>query len=572
VKRILLIIVSIFFLNLSYAQTIQVPRSELEETSKNIDILVKRDSLNNLIIQDLKQKLESKSAVFVKPPVNKGGDAEAVETEEESLLAYIFTAIGLGLIALLMPCVFPIIPMTVTYFLKSSKSKRDGVVKAFVYGLSIVVIYTSMAVFSVMVFGKNFAIEFSSNWFINALFFVVFIVFGLSFLGMFEITLPARFVTRADKLSEKSGFIGIFFMAFTLVLVSFSCTVPFVSSVMVAIANSKEQWKAVTGMLAYSITFALPFVLFAIFPAWLNSLPKSGSWMTVLKVILGFVEIGFAFKFLSSIDLTYGLDFFPRDLFIAIWITLAFVLGLYLLGKIMLPHDVEVKRLSVPRLMLSIVSFTFGVYLITGLFGAPLNFLSAILPPSDYHTFNVKEIIREEVKNVDCCKGEKKTSDLPEEPLYGNLLKLPHGLEGYFDYDQAIRVAAKLGKPVFIDFTGKNCGNCRKMENKVWAEPEVLSILKNDYLVVALYADTKNIDLPETENYVDSDGNKITKLYKKNLDIEFKMGDIAQPFYVLINPYTGEKLVKRSIGYQPNVKKFVEYLEEGKRNFQSYKK
>jgi thiol:disulfide interchange protein len=576
-KILLLIIISLFFFNQSFAdKVVRVPESELKQTSKNIENLVKRDSLNNLIIQELKNKLEGKESnlnsttdsVKIVPSV---GDTERSSNAEESFGWYLLTAIGLGLLALLMPCVFPIIPMTVTYFLKNSKSRKDGLIKAFTYGVSIVIIYTSLAVIPALFIGEDFAIELSSNWVINGLFFVVFIIFGLSFLGMFEITLPARFVNKVDTLSDKGGLLGIFFMAFTLVLVSFSCTVPFVSQVIIEVANGGSRWRPVAGMLAYSITFAIPFVLFAIFPTWLKSLPKSGSWMTVLKVVLGFIEIGFAFKFLSALDLSYGLNLLPRDVFISIWIALAFVLGLYLLGKIVLPHDDEVKRLGVPRLMVAILSFTFGIYLIPGLFGAPLNFLSAILPPADYHTFNLKEIIREDVKGMD---GEKSVSTaLPEVPLYSHELKLPHGLNGYFDYHQAIRVAKILNKPIFIDFTGKNCGNCRKMENAVWVEPSVLAILKEDYLVVALYADARKIDLPESENYIGSNGEKITKLYKKNLDIEFsKFGDVAQPFYVLLNPYTEAKLVQKSIGYEPDAEKFVQYLEEGKKNFNSYKK
>jgi thiol:disulfide interchange protein len=574
-KNLILLFISLLFFNQSFAQKkISIDESELKETVKNIDNLIKRDSLNTLIIQELKSKLENKTVTTIDTTaaVNIVSTSETVNgtNNEESLGVYILTAIGLGLLALLMPCVFPIIPMTVTYFLKHSKSKRDGIFKALLYGLSIIIIYTSLAVIPALFLGEDFAIELSSNWFVNSLFFIVFILFGLSFLGMFEITLPASFVNKTDALSEKGGFLGIFFMAFTLVLVSFSCTVPFVSGVIISLSGGSIL-KPIIGMLAYSTTFAIPFILFAIFPTWLKSLPKSGSWMTVLKVILGFVEIGFAFKFLSAIDLSYGLDFFSRDLFISIWIVLAFVLGLYLLGKIILPHDEEVKRLGVPRLMAAIVAFTFGVYLIPGLFGAPLNFLSAILPPADYHTFNVKEIIREEVKTINHSNSTASLA-LPEVPLYGDILKLPHGINGYFDYDQAMRVASKLGKPVFIDFTGKNCGNCRKMENTVWSDPAVLSILKNDYLVVALYADTKSIDLPETENYIDRNGNKVTKLNKKNLDIEFKLGDVAQPYYVLLNPYTGEKIVQKSIGYEPNVKSFVQYLEEGKKNFKSYQK
>jgi thiol:disulfide interchange protein len=487
----------------------------------------------------------------------------------DSFFLYILSAIGLGLLALLMPCVFPIIPMTVTYFLKNSKTRKDGLVKSFIYGLSIVVIYTSLAVLPALFIGEKFAIELSSNWVVNLIFFIVFIIFGLSFLGMFEITLPARFVNRVDSLSDKGGLLGIFFMAFTLVLVSFSCTVPFVSQVIVEV-TSGNRWKPIVGMLAYSITFAIPFVLFALFPSLLQSLPKSGSWMTVLKVTLGFVELGFAFKFLSALDLSYGLNLLPRDVFIAIWIALSFVLGLYLLGKLVLPHDTEVKRLSVPRVLVAVLSFTFGIYLVPGLFGAPLNFLSAILPPADYHSFNLKEIIRETVADAPGA-GTVHINALPEPPMYGHELKLPHGLTGYFDYHQAVRVARQLNKPLFIDFTGKNCGNCRKMENAVWAEPSVLSVLKNDYLVVALYADVRKLDLPEDEIYIGSDGKRITKLYKKNLDIEFsRFGDVAQPFYVLLNPFTEEKLVTTSLGYEPDVEKFVQYLEEGKKNFKLY--
>ncbi len=491
------------------------------------------------------------------------------KSKQDSFGLYILTAIGLGLLALLMPCVFPIIPMTVTYFLKNSKSKKDGLIKAIVYGGSIIVIYTSLAVLPALFIGEDFAIELSSNWVINGLFFIVFILFGLSFLGMFEITLPAGFVNKVDRYSDKGGLLGIFFMAFTLVLVSFSCTVPFVSQVIIEVASG-NRWKPIFGMLAYSITFAIPFVLFAIFPTWLKSLPKSGNWMTVLKVTLGFIEIGFAFKFLSALDLSYGLNLLPRDVFIAIWIALAFVLGLYLLGKIVLPHDEEVKRIGVPRLMVAILSFTFGIYLIPGLFGAPLNFLSAILPPADYHTFNLKEILRDELKGSST--GATSTA-LPEVPMYANELKLPHGLNGYFDYHQAVRVAKVLHKPLFIDFTGKNCGNCRKMENAVWADPSVLSILRNDYLVVALYADARSLELPETENYIGADGKRISKLYKKNLDLEFtKFGDVAQPFYVLLNPFTEEKLVQQSIGYESDVNKFVDYLKQGTERFKSYKK
>lgn len=577
-KRFLLILTTLFFLGQSALaqKKVLVPEEELKETSRNIQNLVKRDSLNNLIIEELKSKLQRNSSsgpVVDTTSIKSAYNPKSTATKtEESFGFYILTAIGLGLLALLMPCVFPIIPMTVTYFLKNSKSRRDGLFKAFIYGISIIIIYTSLAIIPALFIGEDFAIELSSNWFINGLFFIVFIIFGLSFLGMFEITLPARFVNRVDAMSDRGGMIGIFFMAFTLVLVSFSCTVPFVSQVIVEVSNSGSRWKPVIGMLAYSITFAIPFMLFAIFPSWLKSLPKSGSWMTVLKVVLGFLEIGFAFKFLSAVDMSYGLDILPRDLFLAIWIALSFVLGLYLLGKIMLPHDTEVKRLGVPRAMFAVMAFTFGIYLIPGLFGAPLNFLSGILPPADYHTFNLQGIIRDEVKVYRDGDSKNKSAGLPEVPLYANDLKLPHGLQGYFDYHQAVRVAKQLNKPIFIDFTGRNCGNCRKMEQAVWAKPEVLSILQNDYLVVALYADAKDIKLPETENYIGPDGQRITKLYKKNLDIEFrKFGDVAQPFYVLLNPFTEEKLVQTSIGYQPDVKKFVEYLEEGKNNFKSYK-
>ena len=357
------------------------------------------------------------------------------------------------------------------------------------YGLSIILIYTVIGSALAPLMGPETANHLSTEWIPNLIFFLVFVVFALSFFGLFEITLPSGFVNSIDKKADRGGLIGVFFMAFTLVLVSFSCTGPIVGSILVASAGG-EVLKPVMGMFAFSLAFAVPFTLFAVFPGWLNSLPKSGGWLNSVKVVLGFLELALAFKFLSIADQAFHWGILDRDVNIAIWIVIFTLMGFYLLGKIRLPHDSASESISVPRLILAIATFTFVIYLIPGLWGAPLKALAGYLPPMSTHDFDLLSLNRQADENYTLC----------EDPKYGDFLHLPHGLKGYFDYDQALACAREQGKPLFIDFTGHGCTNCREMEAVVWSHPEVLRRLKEDYVIAALYVDDKT-KLPESEWY-----------------------------------------------------------------------
>ncbi len=577
-KFLLLIISAVFFLGQSsFAQKrIKVSEEELKQTSQNIENLVKRDSLNNLIIQELKSKLEKKNSGSTTTSFTDTSSSDSTitdsdggftgEEEDSSLLIYLLLAMSSGLIALVTPCVYPMVPMTVSLFTKKSQSKRQAVFKASVYGLSIVIIYSLLGLIPAAFYGPEYANLLSTHWFTNVIFFIVFIIFGASFLGMFEITLPSSFVNKVDAQADKGGYAGIFFMAFTLVLVSFSCTAPFVGTILIE-AQGGLAIKPVLGMLAYSITFAAPFTLFAMFPSLLKSLPKSGGWLNEIKVVLGFIELALAFKFLSVADLVYHWGILDREIFIAIWIVLSVLLGVYLLGKLRFSHDTAVRHhTSVARFMLSIIPFVFAVYMLPGMFGAPLKALSGLLPPMDRHDFNIPAMIAEQ----NCC--DKSTNKLCDTPKYSDILHLPHGLQGYFEYKQALACAKEKNLPLFIDFTGHGCANCRRMEANVWSDPKVSTILNNDFVLVALYVDERT-ELPESEWIKGVDGNMKKTIGKINHELEIsRYNNAAQPFYVLLNPYTEQPLVKKIIGSEPNVDKFVQYLEEGKRNFKSYKK
>ena len=485
------------------------------------------------------------------------------EAEEESkslaLLGFFLISFGAGLTALLTPCVFPMIPMTVTYFTKTSSNRTKGITQAGIYGISIVVIYTLIGTVFSLLFGAEFANWLSTHWVPNLFFFAVFVLFALSFFGLFEITLPSGLVNNMDKQADKGGLIGIFFMAFTLVLVGFSCTGPIVGSILIGAATG-EALKPIIGMLGFSIAFAIPFTLFAIFPGWLSSLPKSGGWLNSVKVVLGFLELALALKFLSVADQVYHWGILDREIYIALWIVIFTLLGFYLLGKLRLPHDSPQNSTSVARLIMAILVFGFVVYLIPGLVGAPLKALAGYLPPMSSHDFNLVSVIQEKEKEV-----------LPatcEEPKYADMLHLPHGISGYFDYEQALACAREQNKPLFIDFTGHGCVNCREMEANVWSDPEVLRRLKEDYVVVALYVDEKK-ELPANEWYISAYDNKIKKsIGKQNLDFMIqKLNANAQPYYTLIGP--NEELLAQPKAYDLEVENFVEFLETGLQRFEA---
>lgn len=481
-----------------------------------------------------------------------------------SLLSFMLIAFLAGLAALFTPCVFPMIPMTVTFFTGKAKNRKVGIRNAIIYGFSIILIYTIIGSVVAPFMGPEMANELATNWIPNLIFFLVFVVFALSFFGLFEITLPSSWVNKADKQADRGGFAGIFFMAFTLVLVSFSCTGPIVGSILVEAAGG-QLLKPILGMFAFAMAFAIPFTLFAIFPEWLNSLPKSGGWLNSVKVVLGFLELAFALKFLSIADQAYHWGILDRDVYLAFWIVIFTLLGFYLLGKIRLPHDSPLEVISVPRLILSIVVFTFVVFLIPGMFGAPLKALAGYLPPMSTHDFNLAES-----KNILISGSITDEEKLCDEPKYSDFLHFPHGIKGYFDYEQAISCAKELNKPVFVDFTGHGCVNCREMEVRVWSDPVVLQRLNNDFIMLALYVDDKT-ELHEAEWYTSEYDNKVKKtIGRQNADLQIRQfNNNAQPFYLILDT-EGELLVEPK-SYDLNINNFISFLEAGKKAFSERK-
>lgn len=482
--------------------------------------------------------------------VSKGG----------SIWSFILSAIGWALIALLTPCVFPMIPMTVSFFLKGSGSVAQGRFRALMYGLFIVVLYTvPIAVIILLTWligGDAVTADIfnwvATHWLPNIIFFIVFMVFAASFFGAFEIVLPEKLVNNSDAKSDKGGLAGIFFMALTLVLVSFSCTGPIVGSALIQ-STSGEVWTPIITMLAFSVVFALPFTLFALFPTWLKQLPKSGGWLNSVKVVLGFVELALGLKFLSVADQTYHWGILDREVYLAIWIAIFSLMGLYLLGKLKFKHDSDMPYLSVTRLVLAIASFSFVVYMIPGMWGAPLNVLSGYLPPMQSHDF---------VLSTGGGSAAPAATATPQSGVkYGDVLELPHGLDGFFDLAEAEAYAKQVGKPLFIDFTGHGCVNCREMEARVWSDPRVLDLLRNEYVVVALYADDK-LKVAESD-WVTTDAGKVLKtLGKINSYYALKTyGVNAQPYYVLQGNAGTPMVTPR--GYDLDVQGFIDFLQSG---------
>lgn len=480
-----------------------------------------------------------------------------------TLWALIVEAILWGFAALLTPCVFPMVPMTVSFFMKSGGSPALGRIRAGMYGLFIVTLYTlpiaAIILITRLVGGDAVTADIfnwlATHWLPNVIFFLVFMVFAASFFGAFEITLPSWMVNKTDSKADSKGLAGIFFMALTLVLVSFSCTGPIVGSVLIK-STAGEFWSPIVTMFAFSAAFALPFTLFAFFPSMLKKLPKSGGWLNSVKVVLGFIEVALGMKFLSVADQTYHWGLLDREVYLSVWIVTFSLLGLYFLGKIRFAHDSERPYLGVGRLALAIVTFSFVVYLIPGMWGAPLKGLSGYLPPlssQDFVLGNSTGTAAAPDRMLLTVDGRK--------PKHSDFLHLPHGLEGFFDLREAEAYAAKVRKPLFIDFTGHGCVNCREMEARVWSDPQVLDILRNDYVIVALYSDDKKV-LPEDE-WVTTDTGKVLKsLGKINSYYALKTyGVNAQPYYIL-QGREGRQLVPPR-GYDLSVEGFVQFLRSG---------
>ncbi|MBO5878609.1 MAG: thioredoxin family protein [Alistipes sp.] len=477
-----------------------------------------------------------------------------------SLWSFILSAVGWALIALLTPCVFPMIPMTVSFFLKGSGSVARGRFRALMYGLFIVTLYTvpiGIIIFLTWLIGGDAVTAdifnwLATHWLPNLIFFAVFMVFAASFFGAFEIVLPEKLVNDSDAKSDKSGLAGIFFMALTLVLVSFSCTGPIVGSVLIQ-STSGEFWTPIITMLAFSTVFALPFTLFALFPTWLKQLPKSGGWLNSVKVVLGFVELALGLKFLSVADQTYHWGLLDREVYLALWIAIFSLLGLYLLGKLKFKHDSDMPFLSVPRLVMAIIAFSFVVYMLPGMWGAPLKALSGYLPPIQSQDF---------VMGSGSVSSSSQSAATPTSGVkYGDVLELPLGLDGFFDLAEAEAYAKQVGKPLFIDFTGHGCVNCREMEARVWSDPRVLDILRREYVIVALYADDK-LKVDEAD-WVTTDSGKVLKtLGKINSYYALKTyGVNAQPYYVLQGNAGTPMVTPR--GYDLDVQGFIDFLQSG---------
>ncbi|MBO5903118.1 MAG: thioredoxin family protein [Tidjanibacter sp.] len=528
-----------------------------------IDVLIKAD-----VCEDGGSCTSSQSKLTVKisNPNASGAtikaEAESTSGSTQNLWSMIIEAILWGFMALLTPCVFPMVPMTVSFFLKSSKNKAANRFKAIMYGIFIVTLYTlpiaALIIITRVVGGDavtaNIFNWLATHWLPNLIFFAVFMVFAASFFGAFEIVMPSKLVNKSDSNSDRGGLGGVFFMALTLVLVSFSCTGPIVGTVLIK-STSGEFWAPILTMLAFSTAFALPFMLCALFPSLLNTLPKSGGWLNSVKVVLGFVELALGLKFLSVADQTYHWGILDREIYLALWIVIFTLLGFYLLGKLKFKHDSEVKYIGVPRLIMSIIVFAFVVYMIPGMWGAPLRGLSGYMPP-----ISTQDFVIEKYACPVASTGAVSSSESAGRK-YADFLHLPYNLEGFFDLEEAKEYASKQDKPIFIDFTGHGCVNCREMEARVWSDERVLDHLRNNYVVTALYVDDKKV-VAEEDWVVTESGKTLKRLGDINSHYaltEFKVN--AQPYYVLMSP-EGKVLVEPR-AYDLSVDGFVKFLESG---------
>lgn len=472
--------------------------------------------------------------------------SEPKQEEEKDLWTIFFLAFLGGFAALLMPCIFPMIPMTVSFFTKQSKSKAEGIRNAIIYGLSIIVIYVILGSLITAIFGAEALNELSTSVWFNLIFFALLVVFALSFLGAFEIVLPSSWATKIDSQADKGGILGIVFMALALAVVSFSCTGPIVGTLLVESA-SKGGIAPIVGMFGFSLAIALPFMLFAMFPGWLNSMPKSGGWLNTVKVSLGFLELAFAFKFLSNADLVLQKHWLERELFIAIWIAIFGAWALYLFGKYMLPHDYErADKIGVGRLIMAILVTTFTFYMIPGLWGAPLKILSGLTPPINY---------AESVSGFGNNAGNK--TDLPEHAHLG-----PHGIVAFEDYEHGLAYAKQVNKPVLLDFTGDACANCRKMEDNVWSDASILPILKEKVVLISLYCDRK-IELPKEQQYVSkTTGKEVVTIGNKWTDFQItRYKSNSQPLYVILD--TDGNDLSKPIAFTFDKQEYKQWLEDG---------
>ncbi len=533
--------------------------------TKNADSLVFKGSFAWLAKKDA--EFPSGEANFtLKIPASNSVSALAPDAKsEESLWSIFLICLGTGLLAVITPCVFPLIPVTVSFFLKRSKSRAEGIRNAVWYSISIIAIYTIPTLLLTLAFGGKVLYTISTSAVSNILFFAIFLVFAISFFGAFELTLPNSWANKADEKAGKGGLMGIFFMALTLVIVSFSCTGPLVGTLLGQTSTNGVGSAPIIGMFGFGVGLALPFSLFAFFPSMLQSLPKSGGWLNSVKVTFGFIELALAMKFLSNVDLAYHWHLLDRDVFLVIWIVIFTLMGLYLLGKLKFSHDSDLPYISVPRLFFAIFSFCFALYMVPGLWGAPLKLLSGFIPPASTQEFNLEDLeykLDNAQKFNDSGVGTTNSSTSKAQPpkKYTDLLEVPYGLIAYFDLEEGMAAAKALNKPVMLDFTGHSCANCRKMEQEVWKNPEVLKLMREEFVLVSLYVDESK-ELPLEEQHTAPNGDRIETVGNQNLEYETtKFGFNAQPLYKFLD-LKGNSLSDVNYGYDPDVDKFIAHLK-----------
>ncbi|MBB1193468.1 MULTISPECIES: protein-disulfide reductase DsbD family protein [Flavobacterium] len=529
---------------LSYQVCMENCISETKYFEFDLKTLEAKEIQASDIANEKTTKADANTAVEKQPESNES---------DSSLYMIFFIAFLSGFAALLTPCVFPMIPMTVSFFTKQSKNKAKGIKNAIIYGISIVLIYVFLGTVITLIFGADALNALSTNVWFNVIFFVLLVVFALSFLGAFEIMLPNSWANKVDRQADKGGILGIVFMALALAIVSFSCTGPIIGTLLVE-AASKGGIAPIVGMLGFSFALALPFMLFAMFPGWLNTLPKSGGWLNTVKVFLGFIELALAFKFLSNADLVLQLHWFEREIFLSIWIAIFGTLAFYLFGKITLPHDSPSSSISVGRLSVGLVVLVFAIYLIPGLWGAPLKLISGFPPPMTYSEspYGVGGSNRESTSAIVLPDGAHKG---------------PHDIMAFTDYEKGLAYAKSVNKPILLDFTGFACVNCRKMEDYVWSDPRILSILNNEVVLISLYVDDKR-ELPIEEQYVSKEtGKKIKSIGNKWSDFQItRYKANAQPYYIILD--TKEKSLNQPVGYMPDITEYEQWLKYGIKQFQ----
>lgn len=486
--------------------------------------------------------------------VDAVADTATPEPVKDSLWVTFLAGLVGGFAAIFMPCIFPLLPMTISFFTKQSGTRAKGIRNALIYGVSIIVIYVALGLLITVIFGADALNDLSTNGIFNFAFFLLLVVFAASFFGAFEIMLPTSWANKMDAKADQGGLVGIFFMAATLALVSFSCTGPIIGTLLVQAASMGELLGPAVGMFGFALALALPFTLFSLFPSWMTSLPKSGSWLNSVKVTLGFLELALALKFLSNVDLAYHWQWFDREVFLVLWVIIFGMMGFYLLGKLRFSHDSELTSISVPRLFLSIISLAFALYLIPGLWGAPLQSVSAFLPPQQTQDF---DLYTRSLGGYPVAESESAT---PKK--YGDIFEAPLGLNAFFDYEEGMAYAKKVNKPVMIDFTGHACVNCREMEASVWPKPDVLKRLRNDYVLIQLYVDDKT-ELPNAEQRVSSySGKTIRTIGNQWSDLQAsRFNTNSQPYYVLLDNNGKELVTPQGAVREPE--NFVKFLDSG---------